>query len=85
MAEMESAERTPTALENRAREIVAGLTPYLQADKAVVRLDRVQNRVAHVEITMEPPADSTLVMLMRLGIERKIVEQLPDIERVELV
>jgi len=86
MAESENGvERTPTSVELRAREIVAALAPYLQSDRAAVRFDRLEKRVVHVEISMDPPPDATLVMLMRLGIERKIVEQLPEVERVELV
>ncbi len=68
-----------------AREVVGSLAPYLQSDGVACRVDRLEAGILYIEISTQGPPDASLIMLIRLGIERKITDRLPEIDRVELL
>ena len=71
--------------ENRVKEILEQLRPYLQADGGDVAFDRIdENGVLFIELHGACSGCSSSLVTLKMGIERRIVEELPEIAAVEL-
>jgi Fe-S cluster biogenesis protein NfuA len=73
------------ATETRAREILEQLRPYLQADGGDVAFDRIENETLYIELHGACVGCSSSLMTLKMGIERRITEELPEIKAVEMV
>ena len=73
------------ATESRAREILEQLRPYLQADGGDVAFDRIEGETLFIELQGACVGCSSSLMTLKMGIERRITEELPDIKSVEMV
>lgn len=69
----------------QARQALASVLPMIQSHGGDVSLVRVDERVAYVELHGACNGCSMSAQTLREGIERAIVEQVPAIDRVEMV
>ena len=71
--------------ETRAKEILERLRPYLQSDGGDVAFNRIENDTLCIELHGACVGCSSSLMTLKMGIERQIVEELPEIKSVEMV
>ncbi len=72
------------ATENSAKEILEQLRPYLQADGGDVAFNRIEDDVLYIELHGACSGCASSLMTLKMGIERRIVEELPEISSVEI-
>jgi len=73
------------ATETRAKEILEQLRPYLQADGGDVAFNKIEDNILYIELHGACSGCSSSLMTLKMGIERRIVEDLPEITSVEMV
>lgn len=73
------------ATESRAKEILERLRPYLQSDGGDVAFNRIENGVLYIELHGACSGCSSSLMTLKMGIERQVVEELPEITSVEMI
>lgn len=74
-----------TSLEARVGGILNQVLPYLKTDGLTCRLVRIQDGIVFIALEGPIRGCATAAMTVRLGIERRIMEELPDAVRgVEL-
>ena len=70
------------SVDERAREVIDAIRPYIQADGGDIEFIEVKDGAAHVRLrgacSMCPHAAITLQM----GVERNLRERVPEIQRV---
>lgn len=72
--------------ENRAKEILEQLRPYLQADGGDVAFNRIDDSgVMYIELHGACTGCSSSLVTLKMGIERRVTEELPEITAVEMV
>ncbi len=71
--------------EERAKEILEQLRPYLQADGGDVAFNRIEDGVLYIELHGACVGCASSLMTLKMGIERRITEELPEISAVEMV
>ena len=71
--------------EARARELLESVSPYLQSDGLEAVFNRIEDETLYITIRSQGPPDPSLIMLSRLGIERKLIEANIGLKRVTLV
>lgn len=71
--------------ENRAKEILEQLRPYLQSDGGDVAFNRIEGGVLYIELHGACSGCASSLMTLKMGIERRITEELPEISSVEMV
>jgi len=76
---------TAEATESRAKEILERLRPYLQSDGGDVAFNRIENSVLYIELHGACSGCSSSLMTLKMGIERQVVEELPEITSVEMI
>ncbi len=78
---------TPTVeqLEERVKDILEQVKPYLQSEGCDCALDRIENNVVYVHIFGPSVGSASSIMTLKLGIERRILEELSEISSVEAV
>lgn len=70
--------------ETRAREVIESLRPYVQSEGGDVSVDRLDGDVLYIRFDMPESGSVTALMMLRMGIERRICEDVPDILAVEI-
>jgi Fe-S cluster biogenesis protein NfuA len=70
--------------EERAKEILEQLRPYLQADGGDVAFDRIEGDILYIELKGACVGCSSALMTLKMGIERRVLEELPEITSVEM-
>ncbi len=71
--------------EARAKEILEQLRPYLQSDGGDVAFNRIEESTLYIELHGACVGCSSSLMTLKMGIERRITEELPEITAVEMV
>ncbi len=71
--------------ETRAKEILEQLRPYLQADGGDVTFGRIEDDTLWIELHGACSGCASSLMTLKMGIERRITEELPEIQAVEMV
>lgn len=71
--------------ESRVREILEQLRPYLQADGGDCAFDRLEDGVVYIQLKGACVGCASSLMTLKMGIERRITEEIPDIKAVEAV
>ena len=69
----------------RVGDILDKLRPYLEADAIYCDVVRVEGTVVYIEMTGTFVGDESIPMTTKMGIERRILEEIPEITAVELV
>lgn len=72
------------ATESRAREILEQLRPYLQADGGDCSYDRIEDSVLYIHLHGACVGCASSMMTLKMGIERRITGELPEITAVEV-
>ncbi|MCC6547029.1 NifU family protein [Candidatus Sumerlaeota bacterium] len=70
--------------ETRVKEILERLRPYLQSDGGDVAFNRIENDILYIELHGACVGCSSSLMTLKMGIERQITEELPEIKAVEM-
>lgn len=73
------------ATETRAKEILEEIRPYIQSDGGDVVFNRIEDEILYIELHGACVGCASSLMTLKMGIERKITEELPDIKAVEMV
>ena len=71
--------------EARIREILENLRPYLQADGGDCAFDRIEDGVVYIQLHGACVGCASALMTLKMGIERRIMEEVPEVEAVEAV
>jgi Fe-S cluster biogenesis protein NfuA len=71
--------------EARVREILDQLRPYLQADGGDCAFDRLEDGVVYIHLKGACVGCPSALMTLKMGIERRITDEIPDIKAVEAV
>ncbi len=71
--------------ETRVKEILEQLRPYLQADGGDVTFSRIEDDTLWIELHGACSGCASSLMTLKMGIERRIMEELPEIQAVEMV
>lgn len=70
--------------ETRAREVIESLRPYVQSEGGDVFVDRLDGDVLYIRFEARDDGSITSLAMLRMGIERRICEDVPDILAVEI-
>lgn len=73
------------ATATRAKEILEEIRPYIQSDGGDVVFNRIEDDILYIELHGACVGCASSLMTLKMGIERKITEELPDIKAVEMV
>ncbi len=71
--------------ETRVKEILEQLRPYLQADGGDVSFNRIEDDILWIELHGACSGCASSLMTLKMGIERRIMEEIPEIQAVEMV
>lgn len=71
--------------EVRAKEILEQLRPYLQADGGDVAYERLEDSIVYIRLKGACVGCASSLMTLKMGIERRIMEEIPEITSVEAV
>lgn len=69
--------------EAKVRKILDQLRPYLQADGGDCEFDHIEDSVAYITLQGACVGCASSLMTLKMGIERRIVEEVEGIEAVE--
>jgi Fe-S cluster biogenesis protein NfuA len=75
----------PTPVEQRVREALAGVRPYLESHGGDVELVAVQEGVVRLRLEGSCEGCPASAMTLKLAIEEAILAAAPDVDRVEAV
>lgn len=73
------------ATESRCKEILEEIRPYIQADGGDVVFNRIEDEILYIELHGACVGCASSLMTLKMGIERKVTEELPEIKAVEMV
>ena len=76
---------TETELVKRVRSAIESIQPYLKADGASCEVHYVKDDIAFVSLISNKVGCSGEMMTIRMGVERRIVEDVPEIRSIELI
>ena len=81
------AEAAPVGDETSAKvaTIIDELRPYLQADGGDIELLKVEDNIVYVRLVGACHGCPSSTMTLKMGVERRIREAVPEIESVEMV
>jgi len=79
---MKTGEKT---MKERVEEVLDKVRPYLQADGGNVELVDVKDGIVSVRLQGACGACPSSTMTLKMGIERALKEQLPEIQEVQQV
>ncbi len=71
-------------MEQRSRKVIDELRPYLQAEGADVEFHSLDGTTLHIILRGSQTHCGSLLVLLKLGIERRVLQALPSIESVEV-
>jgi len=69
----------------RVEEVLTQLRPYLETDKVSCTLDRIEGDVVYLRMKSEFVGCPSILMTIRMGLERRIVEELPELNGVHFL
>lgn len=72
-------------MEERVQEILDKLRPYIQRDGGDVELVEIEDGVVRVRLLGACGSCPSSTITLKAGIERAIVEEIPEIKEVEQV
>ncbi|NLC57431.1 MAG: NifU family protein [Armatimonadetes bacterium] len=72
-------------MRERVEKVIEKIRPALQADGGDIELVEVKDNVVTVELVGACKGCPMSQMTLRMGVERAIKEQVPEVERVEAV
>lgn len=72
-------------MRERVEQVIARIRPALQADGGDIQLVDVKDNVVTVELTGACKGCPMSQMTLRMGVERAIKEEIPEVERVDAV
>ncbi|MBI5154038.1 NifU family protein [Candidatus Poribacteria bacterium] len=71
--------------EEQVRKILEMLRPYLQADGGDCEFGYIEDNIAYIHLKGACVGCASALMTLKMGIERRIVEEVPGIESVEAI
>ncbi len=72
-------------MEEKVRQAIEKIRPLLQADGGDIELVKIEDKVVHVRLKGACAGCPGAQMTLRMGVERKLKESVPEVERVEAV
>jgi Fe-S cluster biogenesis protein NfuA len=69
--------------ESRVKEILEQLRPYLQADGGDCEFAYIRDNVVYIQLKGACVGCASSLMTLKMGIERRIMEEIPEITAVE--
>jgi Fe-S cluster biogenesis protein NfuA len=72
-------------VKEKVEKVIEEIKPYLQADGGDIELVDVEDNVVKVKLKGACAGCPGAMMTLKFGVERKIKEAVPEIERVEAV
>lgn len=72
-------------MEEKVKEILNQIRPLLQQDGGDVEFVKLENKKVYVRLRGACAGCPGATMTLKMGIERKIKQEVPDIESVEAV
>lgn len=69
----------------RVQEIIDEIRPFLQSDGGDCELLKVEDNVAYVRLVGACVGCPSSTMTLRMGVENRIRESIPEIEAVEMI
>lgn len=72
-----------TNTEEKVKEILEQIRPYIQSDGGDVEFVRIEENVVYIRLVGACSGCASSLMTLKAGIERKIVEDCPEIVAVE--
>lgn len=69
--------------EAKVRQILEMLRPYLQADGGDCEFSHIADNVVYIHLQGACVGCSSALMTLKMGIERRVMEEIPEIEAVE--
>lgn len=82
---MTEVESTTANLETRIRKSLDLMRPYLQADGVKAVFEFIESTRLTISIQSEKQLSAAEYFLIKLGVEKKILEQHKEIESVDLI
>lgn len=73
-----------TTIHAKVEPIVQQLRPYLQADGGDIELIRVEDRVVYVRLVGACVGCPGSTMTLKMGVQARIVEAVPEVRSVEM-
>jgi len=73
-----------SATESKVNAILDQLRPYVEAEGGTITLDRIDGPVVRLHMRGPDSRCSSLLVFQKLAVERRIVSELNEIERVEI-
>ncbi|MDX1973859.1 MAG: hypothetical protein SFY68_15120 [Candidatus Sumerlaeia bacterium] len=83
MAIVDSASDVP--FEARIQKAIELMRPYLQAEGVRANFEYVESGKAFISITCTQPRSAAEIVLLKIGVEKKLLEQFKDLKSVELI
>lgn len=74
---------TTASTEDRVKEILEQIRPYIQSDGGDIEFVRIQDNVVYVRLQGACSGCASSMLTLKAGIERKIMEDIPEIVAVE--
>ncbi len=72
------------AIRSRVEPIIAQLRPYLQADGGDIELLDVQDAVVYVRLQGACCGCPSAIYTLKMGVEARIIEEIPEVRSVEM-
>lgn len=72
-------------MEEKVRQAIEEMRHFLQADGGDIELVKIENNVVHVRLKGACAGCPGAQMTLRMGVERKLKQAVPEVERVEAV
>ena len=72
-------------MKEKVEKVIEEIKPYLQADGGDIELVDVEDNVVKVKLRGACAGCPGAMMTLKFGVEKKIKEAVPEIERVEAV
>lgn len=72
-----------TSTEDKVKEILEQIRPYIQSDGGDVEYVRMENGIVYIRLHGACQGCASSMMTLKAGIERKIVEDCPEVVAVE--
>lgn len=83
---MNSIDETTGTFQERVKQVLLSVRPYLQADGGDVELVQVtDDGIVEVHLTGACGSCPMAMMTLRAGIERALMREIPEVKRVESV
>ncbi len=74
-----------TAIFAKVEPLIAQIRPYIQADGSDIELVRVENRVVYVRLQGACVGCPSSIYTLKMGVEARIVEMVPEVVSVEMI